>query len=255
LGQERRAIDYLERALALAEATGAREQQARFLHTLARADHERALDHNLQALRLVCAAGDRAEEARTQAQRAQLYLNRQQPEQALPCLQRAAEVAKAGGDWPGALLHSRELGDHCFALGDLQSAAMAYEDALAIARHLDERAAECAALGQIGLCYNAWGDRQQAGNCFQQAATSAQLLVDYPSEARWAGNLGNTFHRLRQYPQAIGCYSRTLDIARYLGDTALIRIALTNLADSYEAIERWASAASCRAEEQALAVA
>ncbi|MFN8515269.1 MAG: tetratricopeptide repeat protein [Chloroflexia bacterium] len=218
LGHESRGIDYLDRALLLAEATGARERQAHILQSLAGADHARALEHNLRALQLVCAAGDRAGEERIQAQRAQLYLGRQQPEQGIACLQRAAVAAQAGGNWAGSLLHLREIGDRCFALGDLRSAVLAYEDALSAARQIGDRAAEGGLLGQLGLCHDAQGDGQRAGACFQQAATIAQLLVDYPSEARWAGNLGNTFHRLRQYPQAIGCYGRTLDIARYLGD-------------------------------------
>jgi tetratricopeptide (TPR) repeat protein len=253
LGDERRGIAFLERALVLAEATGARERQADILHRLAGADHDRALDHNLRALQLVCAAGDRAGEERIQAQRARLYLAREQLEQAIACLQRATEAARAGGNWPGALLHLRAIGDRCFAFGDLGSAVAAYEDALAIARHLGDRAAEGVVLGQLGFCHEAGGDLPRAGACFQQAATLAQLLVDFPGEARWAGNLGNVFHRLRQYPQAIGCYGRALEIARYLGDTALIRAALANLANSYEAIEHWASAEACRAEERALA--
>jgi tetratricopeptide (TPR) repeat protein len=254
LGQETRGIAQLERALMLAEATGARERQASILQSLAGVDRDRGLDHNLRALQLVCAAGDRSGEARVQAQRARLYLARQEFEQGIACLRRAAEAARAGGNWPDALALWRELGDRCFALGDPRSALVAYEEALSIARQLGDRAAEGAALGQLGLCHDAWGDAQRAGTCFQQAATIAQLLVDFQGEARWAGNLGNTFHRLRQYHQAIGCYGRTLEIARYLGDAGMIRAALGNLANSYEAIEHWASAEACRAEERAVVV-
>ena len=95
--------------------------------------------------------------------------------------------------------------------GEFRAALTLWEEALArfradtvrTALPQDSRQGEAAALGNLGLAYDALGEYAQAIDFYQQQLDIARQIGQRLGEANSLGNLGNAYDALGEYAQAI----------------------------------------------------
>jgi CHAT domain-containing protein/Tfp pilus assembly protein PilF len=94
--------------------------------------------------------------------------------------------------------------------GDLTSALLAYEEALAIYRRLGHRTGETGLLGDIGLIHGRTGDSDRALVYFERAlALGRELRL----ETQWPvlNNIGIAFKNVGEYDKALEAYQQVLN--------------------------------------------
>lgn len=111
-----------------------------------------------------------------------------------------------------------------------------YQQALNLARELDDARHEIAALGSLGRAYTDLGNYSQAIEYHQQHLTLARSLANRRGEAVALGNLGLTEQALGNYAKAIDYYQQQLTIARAIRDRVGESNALGNLGNAYKAL-------------------
>ena len=87
-----------------------------------------------------------------------------------------------------------------------------------IAREFKDRKAEAAALGNLGLAYEALGNYPKAIDYYQQRLLIAREMKDRYGESIALGNLGNSYYLLGNYALAIDYHQQSLKIAREIPD-------------------------------------
>jgi CHAT domain-containing protein/Tfp pilus assembly protein PilF len=100
--------------------------------------------------------------------------------------------------------------------GDYPHAIVAYEQALAIAREVQDRGIEAQALAGLASGYRELGQNERAVPYYEQALTMTHEVQDPAAEVRVLVALGWTYHRLSQYEQAIGYAERALAMASWI---------------------------------------
>ncbi len=90
--------------------------------------------------------------------------------------------------------------------------------AIDAAQRIENRGAQGAFLGNLGLDYAALGDTDNAIDCYRQRFTIARAIGDRRGEATVLGNLGSAYAALGDKRRAIDCYEQQFVVARELGD-------------------------------------
>ena len=142
-----------------------------------------------------------------------------QPLQALADLELALEADARN------LQALNELGLLQNRLGRNHDAMQTFEQALAIAQQIGDRAGEGTSLNNIGLIYRVTGDYPQALNYYERALAIAQEISDRAGEGRILNNIGFIYDSTGDYPQALNYYERALKIMESIGspDQVVIR--------------------------------
>jgi len=107
------------------------------------------------------------------------------------------------------------------------------EAGLRAARVLEDRKAEAAHLGNLGLAYADLGEARKAIEFYEQALVIVREIGDRRGEGAALGNLGNAYADLGEVRKAIEFYEGHLAIAREIGDRLGKGNALGNLGVAY----------------------
>jgi tetratricopeptide (TPR) repeat protein len=107
------------------------------------------------------------------------------------------------------------------------------EALLAAARRLNDRFAEGATLGNLGVVYNDLADYPRAIAYYEQALHIRREVGDRRGEGQDLGNLGLVYRHLGNYPQAIAYCEQQLAIAREVDDRRAEAHVLGNLGIIY----------------------
>lgn len=108
------------------------------------------------------------------------------------------------------------------------------EAALAAARRLNDRAAEAAHLGNLGVAYQNLGEARRAAELHEQHLVIAREIGQRQGEGNALGNLGNAYIVLGEPRRAIEFYEQWLVIAREIGDQRGEGNALGSLGNVYD---------------------
>lgn len=138
-------------------------------------------------------------------------------------------------------------------IGIHNSAIHYYEQALKIARDLDNKASEYVCLGNLGYAHLNLGDSNKTIKYSEQALDMAKEIGDKKGEGAWLGNLGNIFLKLGKHNKAIECFEKALKIAIEIGDKQSEELRLGDLGNSYSILERYSEA--LKYFEQAIEIA
>ncbi|BAY24046.1 TPR repeat-containing protein [Calothrix sp. NIES-2100] len=139
------------------------------------------------------------------------------------------------------------------ALGDYPKAIDYHQQFLAIAKEIKDRLGEGTALGNLGIAYHALGDYPKAIEYQQQRLAIAKEIKDRLGEGQALGNLGNAYYALGDYPKAIEYHQQTLAIAKEIKDRLGEGQALGNLGLAYDALGDYPKAIEY--QQQRLAIA
>ena len=227
-----KAIEWSERALALARMIGDEEAQARALLSLGAVrlseDPKGALEAYNQSLNLWTRLGNTTGQGRSLLGIALIQLNLHQQEAALSSLRQAIPLlhqADEGGREASALnmlqgifLDRGEIGE---ALGYLNQS-------IALSRKAGDLGAEAAALYNLSNIAKLRGELQQALEGFQHALAINRQLGEHRDEFFTLGALGSTYYDLGDLEKARDEYERALSLGQTLEGVALRRARLLN---------------------------
>jgi tetratricopeptide (TPR) repeat protein len=216
-------------------------------------DNQRAIDLFEQALAIARDLGDRKGEGVWLGSLANVYGDLGDTRRAIDLFEQALAIARDLGDRVGEAKRLGNLGATYASLGETRRAIDFTEQALAIARDLGDRGSEGAWLGNLGATYASLGETRRAIDLTEQALAIARDLGERGSEGAWLGNLGSGYATLGDTRRAIDLTEQALAIARDLGDRGSEAEQLTGLGDQY--VDRGAWNQAIRHYSEAIRVA
>jgi tetratricopeptide (TPR) repeat protein len=129
--------------------------------------------------------------------------------------------------------HLGSLGVAHAALGEARRAIEYHEQSLAIAREVGDRRAEGNILGNLGNAHADLGETRRAIELHEQALTTSRDIGDRRGEGQDLDNLGTAYFVLGETRRAIEFSEQTLAIARKTGDRRAEAQDLGNLGNAY----------------------
>ncbi len=148
-------------------------------------------------------------------------------------LEAAVEAARILEDRKAEGAHLGNLGIACHKLGEPQRAIEFYKQSLVIGRELGDRRSEGIDLLNLGSAYAEFGDPREAIKFYEQALGISRDFNDWRGEGTALGNLGNAHVLLGNPRKAIEFYEQHLVIVRENGDQCAEGGALGNLGLAY----------------------
>ncbi|MEJ7654403.1 MAG: tetratricopeptide repeat protein [Chloroflexia bacterium] len=121
------------------------------------------------------------------------------------------------------------LGTAYREVGQIRKAIESYEEALGLARDLNNRQSEGAWLGNLGLCYSDLGETKRAMKHHEQALVISLEIGNRQSEGNQLGNLGTCYYALEETERAKEYYEQALAIAQEIGDKRMEELLQRNL--------------------------
>jgi predicted ATPase/class 3 adenylate cyclase len=109
-------------------------------------------------------------------------------------------------------------GTLAYAQGDLQRAAMHYEQGLAMARAIGDERATSFLLHNLGVAASARGDRDRARALYEESLALKQALGDKAGAAMSLGNLGTLAHFDGDLERAASLHEESLALFREMDD-------------------------------------
>ena len=204
LGNLEASLDYLFKALTLAEETNYKETESQCLYHIGVSyrylgKYEEALNYFLQGL-------DKAR-----------LINYSMPEGY--CLNNIGLIYLETGDYTNALEY--------------------YNQGLAIRRKLGDKWGESGSLDNIGFIYFKIGNYADAVKYCTQSLAIAEEIDDQKGLGNALLHLGNIYEKLADYEQAVNCYNRSLQIRRRIGDKKgeaeiLLSLAELSITDNFK---------------------
>jgi tetratricopeptide (TPR) repeat protein len=151
----------------------------------------------------------------------------------LEYFQQALAIAKAIGDKAAEGATLHNTGSVYDSLGQYPKALENYQQALAIVKAIGNKAIEAGTLNNIGFLYRNLGQYPQALENYQQALAIAKAIGDSSGEGTSLNNIGSVYDSLGQYPKALENYQQSLAIAKAIGDKAQEGRTLNNIGVVY----------------------
>jgi DNA-binding SARP family transcriptional activator/tetratricopeptide (TPR) repeat protein len=152
---------------------------------------------------------------------------------------------------PDHLVHqSATLRRYLRSHGHYGPAILLHQEALAIVRATDDRAAQSDALNGLGILYRLQARYAEAVNCFEQASVNARATGDDDAEQEALLGLGAVHWVYGRYGPAADCYLGALDGARRTGNRTAEQHALCGLGHVHYPQSQYDQAIDCF--EQAL---
>ncbi len=186
LGQVEKAIQYYEKALAIAQEIGYRKGEGADLGNLGIA-----------------------------------YSHLGQVEKAIQYYEKALAITQEIGDRRGEGNALGNLGNAYSDLGQVEKAIQYYEKALAIAQEIGDRRGEGNRLVYLGLAYSDLGQVEKAIQYYEKALATAQEIGYRRGEGNSLNNLGVVFEDEEKYKVALACYLLAKEIFTQIEDPNL----------------------------------
>jgi CHAT domain-containing protein/Tfp pilus assembly protein PilF len=130
-------------------------------------------------------------------------------------------------------------GNQQFQISQFVAAFQSWQQALTIYQEIKDRLGEGAALGNLGIAYNALGKYEKAIEFQLQTLAITREFKDRQSERAVLGNLGNAYYFLGKYDKAIEFQLQSLAITREIQDRLGEGKALGNLGIAYDSLGKY----------------
>lgn len=184
----------------------------------------------LACLALSCAGAQHVERAVSLERQAEAALAAGDPDRALAIYRDAAERWRNAGEHKIFAATLDSIARIHKDRGDFDLAVDAWQQALSVAKFIQDTDTVLRTLGNLGMAYSAWGRYTEALDYYQQSLELAATLKHEPSVARLHNNIG-AVHRARgKLDKALEHYEKALAIDRRLADEAAIATRMANIA-------------------------
>lgn len=243
-------------ALTRARVGGDARGEARALLGMAKVEHatgesELAVEHLAMAMSAIERVGDDGLGAELLHQLGMAHRRLERLDDAEAMLEAALARRRAAGDTAGIATTLNSLGVLALHRGNLAEAdadaaraqfALArtrYEEALGLARTVDDRHLEALALGNVGTAAGSLGDFALALELFHRQLDALREIGDAQNEALALTNIGEAERRLGAHDRAIAALNEALKVAGRCGSLPRALAAHRELSAACEAAERF----------------
>ncbi|HYT37088.1 MAG TPA: tetratricopeptide repeat protein [Ktedonobacteraceae bacterium] len=222
LGQMKRAMEYLEKALHIYQEQEDALGEAMTLNNLGRVyaelgRRERARGDYEQALHIYQEQGDPVGEGCSLNNLGWVYITMGQDEKAQEYYERALSIFREVGDRKGEAETLNNLGRVYEDLNNRERAQEYYEQAMSIFRGERVRKGEAWSLNNLGKVYRKLGRYDQSLQ-YLEKALHIRREIDRRGEGRTLKNLGTVHEMLGNKQQAMRYYKEALSIAQEVED-------------------------------------
>ncbi|XP_066295770.1 tetratricopeptide repeat protein 28-like [Branchiostoma lanceolatum] len=220
----RSSIQYYEQALALARQLGDRRQEGRVYSRLGHAhveqrEYEEALGWYEKHLKVSREREDKKEEVTAHTALGNEYRLLGQHDQATSHFDTALQMAEQTEDLHGQMDVYCKMGEmQREQLSSPRASVKHYEQYLALARQLLNRAEEALAYERLGQAHYDMGEYEKALKWYQKHLDMSQDNGDNKQQIRAHTNLGQTYRLLGKPDQATSHISTALQMAQQTGD-------------------------------------
>ena len=241
MGEFKKAIEYYERRLKIAQEVGDRANKGVAYGNLGNAYHmlgdfKEAIKYHDRYLTFVKEVGDRAAEGRTHGNLGNTYNSLGVFKNAMECHECHLKIAKEIGDRAVEGRVYSNLGNAHQNLGNFKKAIECHESYLKIAKEVGDRAGEGIAYDHLGNAYHSLGDFKKAIQYHEHGLKIAKEEGERAGEGKAYSNLGNSYHSLGDFINAIEYHKRHLKIAKEDEDRAGEGRAYCHLGNSYQSL-------------------
>ncbi|WP_445304490.1 CHAT domain-containing protein [Microcoleus sp. Pol7_B2] len=237
LGEQQKALQYLNQSLPLSQAVGDRSQAAITLSNIGLVysklgQPQKALEYFNQSLPLGRAVGDRSGEATTLSNIGKVYSDLGEKQTALEYYNQSLPPTRASGDRHGEAITLNNIGKVYLDLGEPQKALEYYNRSLPLSREIGARSLEATTLNNIGAVCLALGESQKALDYYNQSLPLSRVVGDRSGEAVTLSNIGTVYSNLGEKQKALEYYNQSLPLSHASGD----RSAQANILNSIGAV-------------------
>ncbi len=208
-------------------------------------DARKAIEYYENALKIAQEIGDRSDEGVWLGNLGIAYRDLGDVRKAIEYYENALKIAQEIRDKLGESTEFGKLGNAYSSLGDVRKAIEYYENALKIAQEIEDRQGECTQFGNLGVAYNDLGEVGKAIEYYEKALKIAQEIEDKRTEGIWIGNLGIAYHNLGDVGKAIDYYEKALKITQKIGDKKNEGMWLNNLGTAFQNENKYKEALAC----------
>jgi tetratricopeptide (TPR) repeat protein len=238
LAEPKKAIEYYEKALRIAQEIGDRRGEGIRLGNMGNAyldlgELKKAIEYYKQALKIDKEIGDRRGESADLRNMGNTYRDLGERKKAIEYYEKALRIAQEIGDRQGDGNSLRSMGLVYSDLGERKKAIEYYEKALRIAQKIGDKRGEGADLGNLGTAYFNLAEPKKAIEYYEQALKIDKEIGDRRGESADLRNMGNAYHHLGERKKAIEYYEKALRIAQEIGDRRGESADLGNMGNAY----------------------
>ncbi|WP_088889887.1 CHAT domain-containing protein [Leptolyngbya ohadii] len=227
LGEYESAVRYSQQAVAIQRRTGRLVELGSTLMVLASAYNQAGqLQQAISTFQEIVAIGKEVSSSTLELAGLELLaefyeVSLGQLPQANRYYQQALELARRVDNRSSQVRLTAALGDVYLRSQQYEEANRYYQQALALADANNLIGEKMRILRSLSNLYLTRGETQQGVNSLQEIEDIAQLINDVGQQGSVLLSLGQTYTNLQQYPQAIDSLQKALALARQLGDRPL----------------------------------
>jgi len=237
LGENQKAQDSLQRALPLAreakDAIGEADVLVNLGTALSFREPKKALEYLESALKVAQSAGDRNLEAAALSDAGAVHLLMGDPRKALPYVTRALAIKREVHDRHGEMIVLANAGTIYYAIGDSYKALDTFRELLPMRREQHDRRGEGTTFFYMGTSFARLGDLDQALESLTQALPIMREVGDARGEGRALTNLGSLYLALGQPQDSLNTLQQALELTRKLKDRHQEGSILTAMAHAF----------------------
>ncbi len=197
---------------------------------LASADNAAAAGYYEQARQIACEVGDRWEEGLLLNNLGICWLEQGEYGKALPAYEQALRIRRDVGDRNGMATTLGNLGEIMRLLGDLERAEGYYEESLQVAQDISYRVGICWVWIYRSLAQHLRGNNRESARQAEEAMDLARQMENQHLQARALVNLGHARAAMGEVDEACDCYRRAQALHRESGEQGHALDALAGLA-------------------------
>jgi len=237
-GDNARALEYLQRSLAMSEAGGDNVGIARALITIGeiqfqQGDFAQALEHFQKSLEICKALEIKAGIARNLRDIGEVHLRQGDYAQALAYTQKCLAMFEAEGNKPWIAGALNSIGIIHSSQGDYAQALEYYRKSLAVNEEMGEKGLTASVLTNMGEVNLLQGDYAQALERYQKGLSIFESIGYKVGIASALDSIGSVHNLQGNYAQAVEYYQKSLATKESLGDKAGIARSLNNIGGAH----------------------
>lgn len=228
LGDYSKAMDYYNKALALARKNNNRLDEGRWLANIGSAknvmkDHQEAKEILEEALSIARETNDLKGEGSRLEGLAHAYYKLGEVDTSIQFHEQSLTIARTIGDKRGEGIRLSSLGELYYELGKHQQAILYTQEALQIAKEMHDKKSFSRRLNIIARIYQSQGNKEEALLNYQEALSIATEIGDLQGQGIYLSNLGLLHHRIGKKIEAKGYFLKAIEIALKLNDYKTVK--------------------------------
>jgi CHAT domain-containing protein/tetratricopeptide (TPR) repeat protein len=238
LDQNRKALEYYEKALAILKALGDQVGEAKTLNNIGIAysdlgQQQKALEYYEKAFPIIQEKGVPAEKGALLKNIGAVHEALGQKREAIKYYEEALSIIQEVGSRTREADLLRSIGALYYILGHNRKALGYHKKALVITKELGDRAGEIILLNNIGVVYFEFGQKQKALQYYEEALQIIKAVGNRAGEATTLNNIGTAYSDLGQKQKALEYFEKALSIRQKVGDQVGEAEALNNIGRVY----------------------